>query len=209
MSRGLFVTFEGGEGTGKSTSIEAVNKKLLLQGLDTVQINDPGTTALSKKIRNLVKHDKEVEFCRRSELYLFCAARANMVSQIINPNLSKGNIVLCDRFSDSTLVYQGLVKGKADSLFLDILNYASYDVQPDLTFLFDMDVEEALARTTSRDFFDRFDSMDLSFHKNIRKYYQMVSERYKDRIVTVDASKSVEDISTFIFNTILDKISYR
>jgi len=206
MSQGKFITFEGGEGVGKSTVINLIKDQLEADGYEVVLIRDPGGTALSEKIRHIVKHDEDIGLCRVAELFLFGAARAQLVDEVIEPAIAAGNIVLCDRFADSTLVYQGLVKGQADRQFVSVVNYASSGLTPDLTILFDMDVKEALTRTAGREFYDRFDSKGIEFHEEVRLGYEKLAQRYKTRIKTIDAAKEPYDVVSQAMFYILKRI---
>jgi len=199
----MFITFEGGEGVGKTTTIKEIKALLTRDGYDVLSLHDPGGTILSTRIRELVKQDESVDICSVAQLFLFSAARAQLVHEIIIPALQNEKIVLCDRFSDSTIVYQGMVHNIADKDFVKMVNYASVNTIPTRTYLLDLDAKEGLDRVYKRsNEHDRFDSMPLDFHNNVRKCYLMLAERYKKRVVVVDASKPIEEVVSVVYNNL-------
>ncbi len=205
----MFITFEGGEGCGKSTVITVVANRLQADGYNVLTTYDPGDTALSGKIRELVKSDFDTPMGNRAMLFLYCAARSQLVKEIIQPSLDAGHIVLSDRFSDSTIVYQGMIHELADQNFIRMVSFASYGLTPDRTFLLDVPVEVGMSRTSSRNERDRFDEMDIAFHERVRTCYLMLAERYKKRVSIVDATNSLDNVCNIVYDSIIKSLARR
>ncbi|MES2614985.1 MAG: dTMP kinase [Bdellovibrionota bacterium] len=203
----VFIVFEGGEGVGKSTQIELVFNALLSQKLLCIKTREPGGTPLAEKIRSLFKEKTTDSPTALTELYLICAARAQHVEKVIAPNLAQGNIILCDRFIDSTYVYQHIL----GNLSKEIIDKASSTIlqglMPDLTFIFDCDYKTASNRMQGNENRqnDRFDSSHADFHKAILDGYKQI---YENKLahpcqkiplrILINASVSIEEIFTQI-----------
>lgn len=196
--RGIFITFEGSEGCGKTTQIEFVRNFLEGKGYACILSREPGGTEISEKIRELLLNAKEGEkMSPKTEMLLFAAARAQHVDELIRPSLEQGKCVICDRFIDSTSAYQGAAR-KLGAEVSDIANeIAIGECIPDITFLLDMDVEEGLKRARKRDSgkVDRMGAQKIEFYKEVRKRYLELAQKYPSRIVVIDASKSIEEVS--------------
>ena len=189
---GKFVTFEGGEGSGKSTLIQNLRNYLDEHKVDYVITREPGGLKLCEDIRNILKYSTE-KIGLRAELLLFSASRAQLVDDFIRPNLDAGKLVLCDRFFDSTRVYQGYAANVDDAEVMKITNFATAGLVPDLTFYLDIDPMVAFKRKGGQDKGDRIEERDLSFHYMVRDGYRAIAAKEK-RFVVLDATKSPQEI---------------
>jgi dTMP kinase len=205
---GKFITFEGPEGSGKSTQIRLLADRLEEQGIEVVSTREPGGTATGEAIRNILQHDAVDEALgERAELLLFAASRAQLVSQVILPAIEKGSWVLCDRFIDSTMAYQGFARGM-DIPSLDAINdFAIHGRKPDLTMLLDLDIERGFERLEERyqdgaESHDRFEREARAFHHRVRDGYHALADREPERFRTIDAGRSVEDVSADIWEAV-------
>lgn len=190
--RGLFITLEGGEGAGKSVQLEALAMRLEAAGQSVVRTREPGGTALGERLREALLELPAAErqaLDPLTESLLFVAARSELVAEVIAPALARGDVVICDRFSDSTLAYQGF--GRAlDLLTLEELNsVAVRGLQPDLTVLLDISVEVGLERSGAKHGGDRFEREGQDFHERVRRGYRSLAGRDPDRWLVVDASQ--------------------
>lgn len=191
MPRGYFITFEGGEGTGKSTQLGLLDKWLTTLGHETVVTREPGGTSLAEAVRTLLL-DPAHEPDGLSEIFLLEASRHDHVEKIIRPAIEEAAVVLCDRFTDSSLVYQGLVRGLGWDEVADLNRLATSGLEPDLTLVFDMDPEAALARAHSRNSLgrsreSRLDDEPAEFHRRVRKGFLELAKREPDRVRVIDA----------------------
>lgn len=195
----MFITFEGGEGTGKTTQINILKKYLEDQGLEVIITREPGGVTSAENIRAVI-FDNEIDSI--TETMLYAAARREHYIKKIKPALDAGKIVICDRFIDSSIVYQGIVRGVGVDLVENINKYAINNVEPDLTIFFDLDPEIGLKRVSLRnEQMNRFDKESLDFHLKVRKGYKLLSKT-RNRFVLIDASKSIEDVTKQIINII-------
>ena len=193
----MFITFEGGEGTGKTTQINILKKYLEDQGLEVIITREPGGVTSAENIRAVI-FDNEIDPI--TETMLYAAARREHYIKKIKPALDAGKIVICDRFIDSSIVYQGIVRGVGVDLVENINKYAINNVEPDLTIFFDLDPETGLKRVSLRnEQMNRFDKESLDFHLKVRKGYKLLSKT-KNRFVLIDASKGIEDVTKQIIN---------
>ena len=200
---GLFITFEGPDGAGKSTQVHLINAYLKDMGYKTLVTREPGGTPIGEKIRNLLLNCDHSEMSALTEMYLYAAARAQHVGQLIKPALQEGTIVLCDRFVDSSIAYQGFGRGLGMDLVEAVNLFALQDIEPDLTLFFNIDPEEALKRGRSRSGSpDRLESEKLEFHKKVYKGFCVLQEKYPWRVRKIDASK---DVNT-VFKQVLEQI---
>ncbi|MEI6890963.1 MAG: dTMP kinase [Pontiella sp.] len=205
---GKFITFEGPEGSGKSTQIRLLVKKLEEQGMDVTCTREPGGTATGEQIRNLLQHDAAGEpLCDRAELLLFTASRAQLMDRIILPTLGQGGWVLCDRFIDSTMAYQGFARGM-DIATLDSINdFATYERKPDLTLLLDLDVEAGFRRLEERyadseESHDRFEREARAFHHKVRGGYHELAEREPNRFRIINADRSIDEVAAEVWTAV-------
>ena len=193
----MFITFEGGEGTGKTTQINILKKYLEDQGLEVIITREPGGVISAENIRTVI-FDNEIDPI--TETMLYAAARREHYIKKIKPALDAGKIVICDRFIDSSIVYQGIVRGVGVDLVENINKYAINNVEPDLTIFFDLDPETGLKRVSLRnEQMNRFDKESLDFHLKVRKGYNLLSKT-RNRFVLIDASKGIEDVTKQIIN---------
>jgi dTMP kinase len=200
---GFFITFEGGEGSGKTTQLKALLAHVrTLQG-DAVQTHDPGGTAIGNQVRELLLHGDNVRMSALAELFLYEASRAQLVQEVIRPALTAGRIVLCDRFTDSSVAYQGYGRG-LDLDLVDRLNaVATGGLRPDLTFLLDLDPVVGLARAARRlaqpsQRRDRLEDERLEFHQRVQAGYRTLAAREPDRVVILDATQGIVELGARI-----------
>ena len=196
--RGKFISFEGGDGVGKTTQINLVCQHVEKLGHTPVVTREPGGTVLSEQIRDLVL-ESSAEITPITEVLMMFAARAQHVSEVIEPNLAAGNWVLCDRFTDASYAYQGGGRGLPDKLIEGLAGIATSGLEPDLTVLLDLDVEEGIRRSHLRDSpLDRFESEAVEFKNRIRAAYLKRQDSNSTRIVLIDASQSIQEIELAI-----------
>jgi dTMP kinase len=203
----MFITFEGPEGSGKSSLIPKLTKTLIEAGFEVVQTREPGGTAIGDQIRDTLLSLKNEEMHPVTETLLFQASRAQHVNQIIKPALADGKVVLCDRYADSTMAYQGYGHQRDLETIAQLIAYATSNLKPDLTILLDLDVEMGLKRRSGdSDNWNRLDAKELAFHKRVREgYLQMVADE-PDRWVVVDASRSLDEVLHEVGNIVLQKL---
>jgi dTMP kinase len=202
--RGLFITFEGGEGCGKSTQIRRLAASLGSRGREIVTLREPGGTPLGEEIRNLLQYDRSAgEISPEAELLLFAASRAQLVREVIVPSLNRGAIVLCDRHLDSTSVYQGVAR-KLESRDVDMVNrFAIGTLLPDLTLLLDLDAGEGLRRAALRGGpADRMEGEAAPFYEAVRKGYLDLAAREKERFEVIDASGDENQVAELILRAV-------
>lgn len=191
MKKGLFITFEGADGCGKTTQMRLLSEYLEKKGKEVLITREPGGKGLGEKVREiLLNYDGEVS--DRCESFLFLADRAQNIDIIINPAVADGKIVLCDRHTDSTVAYQGYGRGLNIEQINMLNNLATNGRKPDLTFVFDIDVETSMKRVGNEK--DRMESAGKEFHNRVRYGYLELAKQEPDRIKVVDAAKSIEDI---------------
>lgn len=206
---GVFVVFEGGDGTGKSTQIRLLRSAVERVGHIAVVTREPGGTALGEKIRTLLlepstAHELQIE--PRTEALLFSAARAQHVDEVIVPALRRGNVVLCDRFVDSSVVYQGAGRGLGERPIEQLNHWVTEGLQPDLTVLLDLDPSDGLSRAVGADGPDRIESAGSSLHRKARSAYLRRAERHPDRYLVLDATRPVEEIHAKVREAVLARL---
>ena len=206
MMKGIFITFEGIEGSGKSTQLSMLNKWLTNHDYDVVATREPGGTKIGEKIRELLRSGSKGDvFSPRTELMLFEASRAQHMEEIILPALNNGKIVLCDRFFDSTTVYQGVARA-IDTDIVHILNdFSSFERKPDLTIILDIDVDESMNRLIKREISkDRIEQEDRKFFENVRNGYLNLAQN-NERFFVIDGTGDANSIQ----QKIRDELSKR
>lgn len=192
--KGMFISFEGIEGTGKSTQARLLADHLKEKGYRVIQTMEPGGTRISLKIRELLLSMESREMDHVAELLLYNAARVQHIKEIIGPALERGDIVITDRFSDSTVAYQGYARG-IDLQLIDSLDMiTTKKLRPDITILFDIDVRTGLARNKELGKNDRLELEDISFHEKVRKGFLQMAARESGRIKVVDCSESLDRV---------------
>lgn len=199
--QGLFITFEGPDGCGKTTQMKLLAEYLEKKGEEVVLTREPGGKGLGEKVREiLLNYDGEVS--DRCESFLFLADRAQNIDIIVNPAVKAGKIVLCDRHIDSTVAYQGYGRGLDIERINMLNNLATNGKKPDLTFVFDVDVETSMKRVGKEK--DRMESAGIDFHNRVRQGYLELAKQEPNRIKVIDATKSIEEIHDEVIN-ILNK----
>jgi dTMP kinase len=197
---GLFITFEGGEGCGKSTQSRLLLKKLEQRNIPVVLTHEPGGTALGNELRKTLKRKEGSSISPQAELFLLAASRAQLVAEVIRPALEEGKVVLCDRFTHSTMVYQGYGRGLDFTAIKMVNNMATRYLNPDLIILLDISSEQGLARKRSLQ--DRFELEDLSFHRRVRDGYLKMAAAEPDRWLVIDASLPKGKIAEIIWDRV-------
>ena len=198
MKQGLFITMEGPDGSGKSTQIEAIKHYFENKGEKVVITREPGGTKISEKIRALLLDRDNVEMDSMAEALLYAASRAQLVSQVIKPALEEGTHVICDRFVDSSIAYQGFGRELGDSVAV-INAYAVNNCMPDVTFLMKLNPEVGKSRIRTSDQ-DRIEMEKLEFHNKVFKGYETLELEFPDRIVGIDATRNIDEISNEILS---------
>lgn len=191
MQKGLFITFEGADGSGKTTQLNNVKSFLEQKGFDVVITREPGALDIGQKIRNILLHHDGI-VADRCEMFLFLADRAQHVETFIKPAIDEGKIILCDRHTDSTIAYQGYGRGQDINLLKDLNKIAINGLKPDLTLLFDVSTEVAQERVGSEK--DRMESAGVEFHKKVRNGYLELQKQEPERIKMVNANNSIEEV---------------
>ncbi len=206
MKKGLFISIEGPDGSGKSTQISALKNYFEERGVDVLLTREPGGTPISEKIRVIIldKNNKEMDYM--TEALLYAASRAQHVAQVIKPALTAGKIVICDRFIDSSIAYQGYGRGLGDCVRV-INEYAVRGCMPDVTFLLKVDPKVGKERI-NEDEQDRLEQEKLEFHQRVFAGYMDMEKRF-DRIISIDACRSIDEISADIISYIEKIISQR
>lgn len=210
MSKGFFITLEGGEGAGKSTVMTFLKEKLTQKGHTVIASREPGGCSLAEELRSLLLHQTK-PIAAKCELFLFLAARVQHIEEVIVPALDRGAIVLCDRFSDSTIAYQGCGKNLGFEYVQQVCKLAEGSCEPDCTLFLDIDPERGLKRTDTRRKEnndktgpDRMEQESLSFHARVRAGFQKLAGLYSERIHTIDASLDLHNVQTKAL-TIIEK----
>ncbi|MDY0295051.1 MAG: dTMP kinase [Acholeplasmataceae bacterium] len=196
----MFITFEGGEGTGKTTLIQEIAKRLR-QKYEVITTREPGGSMITEAIRDIILNPKYQGVTPYTEALLLAASRAQHLDEVILPALKQHKMVLCDRFIDSSLAYQGYARHLGYDFVLSINRYAVENL-PQLTFYIDLDPTIGLSRITHRDKYDRLDQEAFDFHTKVRQGYLEVAAQYKERIVTIDGSKTIKEIEEDIIKEI-------
>lgn len=187
-----FITFEGGEGCGKSTLIKNLEVYFNEHDISYEKCYEPGGVKELEPIRNFIKYSGNVS--NKSLLLFFSACRSHLCDSFIKPNIEQGKIVICDRFYDSTRVYQGQEKEVTDELIMKLTNFAIKDCKPQLTFLLDIDPIKAFERKGGKDKGDFFENQNITFHQNVRRKYHKIAENEPERVKIIDATKSPQEV---------------
>lgn len=202
MKHSLFISFEGGEGAGKSTLIDSLARQIAARGQHVIKTREPGGTYLGEHVRTILLEQRAL--CSRAELFLFLAARAQHLEEVIRPALENKKVVLCDRFNDSTIAYQGVGRGLGAEVVAKLCQFACEDLEPDLTFYLDIDPKMGLMRAQRDHPTDRIESEGIEFHKRIREAFLSMK---KKRIHYLDASLSAEAVCAEAMNIISKLLS--
>ena len=202
----MFITFEGPEGSGKSTQVPQLAQFLEEKGLSVVRTREPGGTKIGDQIREVLVRMDNTELHPRTEILLFLAARAQLVEELIIPSLQQGKIILCDRYGDSTLAYQGYGHGLDLDTLRAMLHFATGGLKPDLTILLDVDVMTGLKRKKIKEEWNRLDAFELSFHERVRTGYHILAGQEPERWKIVDATQDPEQVQTEIRALVLNAL---
>jgi dTMP kinase len=196
MDKGIFITVEGPDGSGKTTIIQMLAEKLEKEGYEIVATREPGGIEIAEQIRQVILDPKNTAMDPRTEALLYAAARRQHLAEKVKPALERGKIVLCDRFVDSSLAYQGHARGLGIDEVYSINQFAIESMMPQMTLYFDVAPEVGLERINKNKGreVNRLDLEKLEFHQKVREGYTMIAERFPDRIVTIDASKELGEV---------------
>ena len=194
--KGKFITFEGSEGSGKSTQIDLAKRYLESKGKDVLYVREPGGVKISEAIRKILLDPATKDMSDECETLLYMAARAQLVEEVIIPALNSGKVIVCDRFLDSTVAYQGYGNGVDIEMIKNIGKFVTQGFDPDLTFLFDLDVNDGFARINRPK--DRIEQRSIDYHNRVRKGYLEIAGNAPDRIKLIDACKSKDEIQSIV-----------
>ena len=205
--KGYFITFEGPDGSGKTTVATAVCEELKKRGYEVIHTREPGGIGISEKIRNIILDPENTMMDAKTEALLYAASRRQHLVEKVFPAIREGKIVICERFLDSSLAYQGYGRQLGFDEVLEINLFAIDRTYPDLTVYLDVDEQVGLDRLSDRSFKDRLDQESIDFHHRVAEGYQEVLRRFKDRIRIVDASRGKEEVIEDSLNLILELIN--
>ncbi len=204
VSKSIFITFEGPDGSGKTLQMKPAAEFLRKQGYIVYPAREPGGTAIGDQVRDILMKMENTSMLPRTETLLFCAARAQLVEEIIHPHLKKGEAVLLDRYADSTLAYQGYGHENDIDLIRKVLNFATGGLTPDLTFLFDLDPEIGLQRRQKGGGeWNRMDAYQLQYHERVRQGYLAIAREDPGRWHIIDANQSPDVVQSSIITSLL------
>lgn len=192
--KGLFITFEGPDGSGKTTILEEVRKQLIEKNIDVLTTREPGGTRIGEEVRGIILSNDNIGLGDETEALLYAASRAQHIHEVIKPGIEKGKVVISDRFLLSSLAYQGIGRGLGIEEVKMINDFGIKGINPDLILFFDIDPEETLKRKTAEDQGDRLENEGGSFHRKVYNGYKELIEKYPKNIVIVDATESIENV---------------
>jgi len=196
-----FITFEGIDGCGKSTQAKLLLEYMNKSGVETILVREPGGTNISESIREILLHSSSGQMGDRTESLLMTASRTQLTQEVIIPNMDQGKFVIADRYSDSTLAYQGGGRNLDIEWLIELNNYATFTLLPDITFFVDIRSEEALKRLDSNK--DRIEGEGIEFQARVRKTYHELAERFNDRYVILDGYGEIDDIHQKVLNEMI------
>ena len=202
---GKFITFEGIDGSGKTTQINLLEEKLSQQGISTLILREPGGTKLSEKIREILLDRENINLSSLAESLLFVASRTQLIAEKIKPSLERNQFVICDRYSDSTVAYQGYGRGLNVEYLEELNKFATDSIQPDITIILDVDPEKAAIRMAS-DVPDRLESTGINFFLRVREGYYEIVRRYPQRCVIIDGSQSESEVFELVLKEVNNKL---
>ncbi|MCR5213119.1 MAG: dTMP kinase [Eubacterium sp.] len=204
MAKGIFITMEGPDGSGKTTQIELLKESLEDKGYEVLITREPGGNRISEAIREIILNKDYKEMSPSAECLLYASARAQLVSEVIGPMLDKGGAVISDRFVDSSLVYQGIARGLGVDNVFQLNKFAINEYMPDVTFLLTLPAEVGIARKKDQKELDRMEQESLDFHRKVAEGYDSLAELFPDRIQVIDARQDIETISGLIKKRVYD-----
>jgi dTMP kinase len=202
----MFITLEGPEGSGKSSQLPPLADYLRQNGFDVLTTREPGGTVIGNQVRTTLMDLKNSGMSKRTEILLFLAARAQLVDEVIRPHLAAGGLVLCDRYADSTLAYQGYGQGGDLDTLRRLLHFATGGLKPDLTVLLDLDVRKGLERRRSGGDWNRLDAFPVDVHERVRRGYLEMAAAEPDRWVIVDAGRKWDEVQEALRQVVMKKI---
>lgn len=202
MSRGIFISMEGPDGSGKSTQIALLKEYLEGEGYDVLITREPGGNRISEAIREIILNKDYEEMSPVTEMMLYASARAQLIAQVVGPAIDSGKAVISDRFIDSSLVYQGMARGLGVETVLNVNKVAIGDYMPDVTFMLDLPAEVGIARKKDQKELDRMERESLEFHKKVAEGYRTLAGSFPDRIKTVDATLPIDEICGMIRSSV-------
>jgi len=205
----VFITFEGSEGSGKSSQAHSLDEFLRRKGYDVLLTREPGGTIISEQIRAILSNSENTMMQVRTEILLFQASRAQLVEEVIRPHLGKKGIVLCDRYADSTLAYQGYGYQYDLEIVRYVVEFATGGLKPDLTLLLDVEVEEGLRRRAKHGLLNRLDTYELDFYRRVRQGYLEMAQAEPERWVVIDADQQPDQVQSVIRKIVLEKLERR
>jgi dTMP kinase len=207
-SQNVFITFEGPEGSGKTTQVRLLSQYLTGRGLNVLQLREPGSTPIGDQIRDVLHDMKNQAMDARAELLLYSASRAQLVAQVIRPHLDAGGIVITDRFADSTMAYQGYGHGLDLNVLRQITQFATGGLKPDLTLYLDLDPSDGLARrNNNNEEWNRMDALALDFHRRVREGYDKLLAAEPERWVRIDANQTIDAVHEAIRAVVEERLS--
>jgi dTMP kinase len=202
--KGIFISVEGPDGSGKSTQIKKIGEYLKKQGYEIVVTREPGGTAISEAVRDIILNKDYTEMGYMTEALLYASARAQLVTEVIKPAIESGRAVISDRFIDSSAVYQGMARGLGVENIYKINEYATQGIMPDVTFLLDLPAEIGIGRKKDQKELDRMELESIEFHKRVAQGYRDLAKLAPERIYTVDAAADIEAVSETVIKKLQD-----
>jgi dTMP kinase len=209
---GLFINFEGGDGCGKTTQMHLLTKRLESEGYRVLETTEPGGTRIGNQIRRILLDSANQELCATAEMLLYFASRAQNVEELILPALSEGAVVLSDRFTDSTMAYQGFGRGLGEQLVLELDRIACHGLAPDLTILIDIDLETSLDRARQRKLDlteSRMDEQAVEFHRKVRDAYLQMARSEPGRFRVIDGRGDIDAVARAVWEAVCPALSNR
>ena len=194
MDRGIFITMEGPDGSGKSTQIDLLKEYLESAGYDVLITREPGGNRISEAIREIILNSEYTEMSPVTEMMLYASARAQLIAEVIGPAIESGKAVISDRFVDSSLVYQGMARGLGVETVYEINKVAIGEYMPQLTIMLDLPAEVGISRKKDQKELDRMELESLEFHKKVAAGYREMAQRFPERIKSIDATLPIEEI---------------
>lgn len=208
--RGLFINFEGGDGSGKTTQMHLLARRLESEGYKALETTEPGGTRIGNQIRRILLDSANQELCPTAEMLLYFASRAQNVEELILPALAAGSVVLSDRFTDSTMAYQGFGRGLGERLVIELDRISCHALVPDLTILIDIDIEASLARARQRNLDlteSRMDAQAVEFHRKVREAYLEMARREPGRFRVVDGRADIDTVACAVWAAVCPALS--
>lgn len=205
----MFITLEGPEGSGKTTQMTPLAAALRAAGYDVLTLREPGGTSISEQVRAILMNLENTAMHARTEILLFLAARAQLVEEVIRPQLAAGKVVLCDRYIDSTLAYQGFGQGESLATLRSLLDFATGGLRPDLTILLDIESRAGIQRKQTSGEWTRMDAFTLAYHQRVRQGYLDLAAAEPQRWLKLDAARPADEVQAELQQVILERLRAR